>query len=598
MKNIISLFCLLLVTSISIGQNKKTEKADKLYNSYQYVDAIEEYLKLTTDNEVSAYVSVQLADSYYNIYNIEEASKWYKTALEKQPSAETYYKYAQVLKSQGKYKLANEQMDVFAKLMPEDERAKAYLKNPNYIPQLVEKDKLFNVEETTINDDKQSDFGAVLSNDNILYFVSTRKSSKKQDSWTKQSYLDIYKSIRNEDGTLSTPEEVAELNTQYHDGPLTISKDGKTMYFSRDGHSMGTYKKIKNNKVKLAQQGIYKATLIDGKWDNITALPINSNDYTVSHPSLSPNGSTYGNPVNMGENVNTSGKEGFPFIAEDDILYFASSGRQGFGGFDIFKCDLKNDTKAENLGNAINTKSDDFSFSVNAKNKIGYFSSNRSGADNIYLAIPICQFETYVIVKDKVTNTVLKNAEITISDSQNREIATQKSDKNGKTDFNVSCEDSYSISVSKKGYNEIIIPVTPSEGNDVTINVDLEPINEIITEREVKLNNIYFEFNKSNITQQGALELDKLVRIMKDYPDMNILVRSHTDTKGSADYNKKLSERRAKSTVQYLISKGVDKSRLSSEGVGSKEPLVKCTPNCTDSEDAQNRRSEFLIKKN
>jgi len=623
MRNIISLFCLLLITSISLGQNKKTEKADKLYNSYQYVDAIEEYLKLSGDKGISTYISTQLADSYYNIYNIEEAAKWYKTALEKQPSAETYYKYAQVLKSQGKYELANKQMDEFAKLLSDDERAKNYLKNPNYIPQLVEKDKLFNIEETSINDDKQSDFGAVLSNDNILYFVSTRKSSKKQDLWTKQSYLDIYKSIRNEDGTLSTPEEVAELNTMYHDGPLTISKDGKTMYFSRDGHSMGTYKKIKNNKVKLAQQGIYRATLIDGKWDNITALPINSNDYTVSHPSLSPDGKTlyfasnmpggqgdtdiwkisidgsnYGKPVNLGDNVNTSGKEGFPFIAEDNILYFASSGRQGFGGFDIFKCDLKNNTKAENLGNGINTKSDDFSFSVNSLNKIGYFSSNRSGSDNIYLAIPICQFETLITVKDRITNAFVKNAKITILDSQNREIATQKSDKNGKTDFNVSCEDSYSISVSKKGYNDIIIPVEESEGNDVTINVDLEPINEIITEREVKLNNIYFAFNKSNITQQGALELDKLVKIMKDYPEMKILVRSHTDTKGAVDYNKKLSERRAESTVQYLISKGVDKSRLSSEGVGSNEPLVKCTPNCTDSQDAKNRRSEFLIKKN
>ena len=409
----------------------------------------------------------------------------------------------------------------------------------------------------------------------------------------------------------------------YHDGPITISKDGKTMYFSRDGHSMGAYKKIKDNKVKLAQQGIYKATLIDGKWDNITALPINSNDYTVSHPSLSPDGKTlyfasnmpggngdtdiwkisvegnnYGKPENLGSNVNTSGKEGFPFIAEDDILYFASSGRQGFGGFDIFKCDLKNNVEAENLGNAINTKSDDFSFSVNTQNKIGYFSSNRSGVDNIYLAIPICQFETLVTVKDRVTKAIIKNAEITILDNQNGKITTQKSNKNGETNFNVSCDNTYSISVSKKGYDDVIVPVTASEGDDVTINVDLQPINEIITETEVKLNNIYFEFNKSNITQQGALELDKLVKIMKDYPEMNILVRSHTDTKGSSDYNNRLSERRAESTVQYLISKGVDKSRLSSEGVGNNEPLVKCAPNCTEAEDAQNRRSEFLIKKN
>ncbi|WP_452224638.1 OmpA family protein [Lacinutrix chionoecetis] len=624
MKNIISLSCLFLFFNLSFGQNSKTEKADKLFETYQFVDAIEAYQKLVDDRDANAYVYKQLAESYYNVFNIDEAAKWYEKAIKSKQNAETYFRYAQVLKSQGKYEEANRQMDTFSKMMPKDQRAIAHMENPNYVPQLADKSKLFNVENTNINDAKQSDFGAVLSNDNILYFVSTRENSKKEDNWTKQPYLDIYKSIRNTDGTLSEPEEVKELNTVYHDGPLTISADGKIMYFSRDGHSEGAFKKTKNKKVKLAQQGLYKATLNDGKWGNIQALPINSNDYTVSHPSLSSdgktlyfasnmpggigdtdiwkisiNGNNYGKPENLGKNVNTSGKEGFPFIS-DTILYFASSGRPGFGGYDIFKYSITTNEKAENLGNGINTKRDDFSFSVNSAKKIGYFSSNRSGVDNIYMAIPICQFEAVTLVTDANTKANLSNAVVSIYDQENNIITTQKTGRDGKTSFNITCDDSYTINVAKDGYETASFPVENSDGIQITVDAALKPVaevNELITETEVKLQNIYFEFNKSNITQQGALELDKLVRIMKDYPDMEILVRSHTDSKGSAAYNKNLSEKRAKATVQYVISKGIDRNRLSSAGVGSSEPKIDCKSKCTDYEDAQNRRSEFLIVK-
>ncbi|SDR87367.1 OmpA family protein [Winogradskyella sediminis] len=622
MKKIYSLFSLFLLVTLGYGQNKHTEKADKLYQGYQYVDAIDAYLEVVDDNEADAYVYKQLADSYYHLFNIKEASIWYKKALETTQDAETYFRYAQVLKSEGNYDQANAQMDEFAKLAPNDQRAKAHLANPNYIPELADITKTFEVEGVDINDGEHSDFGAVLSNDNILYFVSTRKTSGKEDAWTNQPYLDIYQSTRDENGDLSTPKEVSELNTIYHDGPLTISADGKTMYFSRDGHSDGTFKKLKSKRVKVAQQGIYKATLVDGKWGNIEALPINSIDYTVSHPSISSdgktlyfasnmpnglgdsdiwkisvNGNSYGDPVNLGPKVNTSGKEGFPYISEDNILYFASSGRQGFGGLDIFKYDLKTNETSVNLGNAINTTRDDFAFSVNTTLKIGYFTSNKTGVDQIYQAIPICQFEAIALVKDQIKNTILSGAQVTILDAQLNEIAAQATDTSGKTRFNVNCENSYTINVSMDGYETASFKVAASEGEDVKVHADLKPINEMITETEVKLNNIYFEFNNSNITNQGALELDKLVEIMKDYPEMKIMVRSHTDSKGNADYNLKLSERRAQSTMQYVISKGISKDRLSAKGMGATAPKIDCKSNCTEAEDAQNRRSEFLIVK-
>ncbi|MUU78403.1 OmpA family protein [Winogradskyella endarachnes] len=621
MKKIFSVLSLFLLMSFAFGQHKKIEKADELFNSYQYMDAIEAYLKIIKENQGNSAVYKHLADSYYNVFNVDEASKWYKKTIETKQDGETYYRYAQVLKSQGNYELANRQLDIFAKLMPNDPRAISHLENPNYIPKLADASKAFNVESTTINDAIQSDFGAILSNDNNLYFVSSRTSSIKKDNWTNQPYLDIYKSVRKEDGILSKPQGVSELNTDYHDGPLTISADGKTMYFSRDGHSEGTYKKLKKKRLKIAQQGLYKATLINGKWGNIKALPINSNEYTVTHPSLSKdgktlyfasnmeggvgdtdiwkisiNGETYGKPVNLGPNVNSSGKEGFPFISDDDVLYFSSIGRMGIGGLDIFKFDLNTNEDAQNLGASINTNKDDFAFSINKNFNVGYFTSNRSGVDNIYMAIPICQFKTIAIIKDIASGQIVSDAVVTISDALNNKIATQKSDKKGETVFNVNCND-YTLHIQKSGYQSTTISVETSNGDDVTAIVKLKPINELITETEVKLNNIYFQFNKSNITEQGATELNKLVKIMQDYRDMKILVRSHTDSKGRAEYNLKLSEQRAQATVQYLISKGVSEERLSAKGMGSLEPKIDCKSNCTEEQDAENRRSEFLIVK-
>ena len=621
MKKIYCLLSLFVMTSV-VAQNKQTEKADNLYQTYQYIDAIDAYLELVENGTANAYIYKQLADSYYHVYNMEEAAKWYEKAVQEPQDAETYYQYAQTLKTQGKYNEANKQMDSFAKLKPNDQRAISHLENPNYIPHLADKSKLFDVESTSINDEKQSDFGSFLSNNNILYFVSSRNSNAKEDSWTHQPYLDIYESIRNSDGSLSEPVPVKELNTPYHDGPITLSADGNTIFFARDGHSSGNSKKLKGKKVKIGQQGIFKATKKDGEWVNVQSLPINSNDYSVSHPSLSPDGKTlyftsnmpgglgdtdiwkvtinngsYGKPENLGENVNSPGKEGFPFISDDQILYFASSGKQGFGGFDIFKIDLSKDEKAVNLGKPVNTKSDDFSFSINTNKNVGYFSSNRTGVDNIYMAVPVCNSEILVVSGDINTNNPLANVSVAIMDSQGNKIETKTTTENGLASFNAECNTNYVLQLEKTGYENLKLPVMGSSKKQVTVNALLKPVEEIITETEVKLNAIYFEFDKSNITEQGATELNRLVEILNNHPDMAILVRSHTDTKGNKEYNQKLSERRAQATVQYLVSKGIAKDRLTAEGVGSSEPKIDCGSNCTQEQDSENRRSEFLIIK-
>lgn len=620
MKNYLILLQFLLLINFGFSQNRQTERADKYFETYQYISAIEEYLKLADSKKVDKYICKQLADSYYNVYNTSEAVKWYAKAVEGSQDAELYYRYAQSLKSLGKYQEANKQMDKFSDLKPKDQRAIEHLQNPNYVPSLADKAKLFDVFETKINSKEQSDFGAILSNDNVFYFTSTRNTGNKTDKWVNQPYLDIYFSSFKND-VFTEPQKLNELNTPYHDGPITISSDGKTMFFARDGHSEGVYEKDKKHNIRVGEQGLYKALKVNDKWTDVQALPINNKSYSVSHPSLSKdgktlyfasnmpggfgdtdiwkisiNGNSYGQPENLGAKINTAGKEGFPFITEDDILYFSSSGRQGFGGLDIFKFDFK-DSSIINVGHPVNTEKDDFSFSFNVLNNVGFFSSNRKGVDDIYKVVPVCNAEIIVLVKDKKSGKILTDATVSILDDKLNLISTKQTNSKGEVEYEVNCKTPYVLQSRKQDYEQNSLELNSTiKGNNI-ITLELEPIEVIITETEVILKNIYFEYNKSNITVQGATELDKLVSVMKNNPSMEILVKSHTDSNGSAVYNLNLSNQRAQSTVQYLISKGISKERLSAKGLGFTEPKIDCKDNCNDEQDAQNRRSEFLIVK-
>jgi len=605
-----------LASGFLFAQNKNTEEADELFANYRYVDAIDEYLELVDKGKANTYVYKQLGDSYYKIFNIQEASKWYSKAVQKKQDAETYYNYAQTLKSQGKYEEANKQLDVFAKMEPKDPRAIIHLENPNYIPKLSSDEAKFTVEKLPYSSKEFTDFGPV-SVGSTLYFVSTRNKSNKKDKWSNQPFLDIFKVDQNGN---AEPEPIENLNTNHHDGPVTISKDGNLMVFSKDGHEEGLFKKGKG-RTKIAQQGLYLAKKVNGEWKYIKPLSINSSEYSVTHPALSDDGKTLyfasdmpgglgdtdlwkvsfsenslGKPVNLGDKINTPAKEGFPSVREN-VLYFSTNGKQGLGGFDVFSFDLENGEKAENMGTPINTEKDDFSFSMDLDNKNGYFASNRDGIDQLYIAEGICKAELLNLIKDEETQAIIADAEVAILDEQGNKIISTLTNEKGEVSFEVSCEQSYQLEISNPGYETKMVTIAQPVDGVNKKEILLTPEEVEITETEVKLDNIYFEFDKSFITQQGAKELDKLVRVMQKYPEMNIMVKSHTDSKGSASYNKKLSNERAQSTVQYLISKGISKDRLSGQGMGSTEPKIDCGANCTEDEDAQNRRSEFIIVK-
>ena len=622
MKNLYITLSFVIASSTLSAQNKDTKNADRLFNRFEYVDAASEYLKLVDKGKADGYVYKQLADSYYNVFNAAEASKWYTKALTEKQDAETYYRYAQMLKADGKYEEANKQLQKFANMAPNDQRAVAFKQNPNYLPKLNEKAKSFDIKSLDINSDK-SDFGAMLSNDNTLYFASARNTSRKTYGWNEQPYLDLYSAVYNTDGTFSQPTAVEGVNTKFHDGPASISADGNTMYLASESFNEGLFEKDKAQKLKFGQVALFKSVKADGKWSKPTPLPFNSKDYSTSNPSLSKDGKTlyfssnmpgsvggvdiwkvsvnadgsFGTPENLGKKINTEGNESFPFITDENKLYFSSDARQGFGGMDVYVIDLNKGTEATNVGKPVNSEKDDFAFSFNTAKNIGFVSSNRGGVDNIYSATPVCGVEVVSLVRDAKTGSKLSGARVAILDGKNNIIATKTTAADGTVSYDVECDKAYTLQVAKDGYESNNFPVSKTRGGIVNINADLQPIDVIVTETEIILNDIYFEYDKSNITQQGAFELDKLVQVMKNNPAMVIMVKSHTDSRGSDQYNMNLSDRRAKSTVQYIISKGIAKDKISGKGYGESEPKVNCGENCTEEEYAKNRRSEFLIVK-
>lgn len=620
MKNLYIALSFVAISSSIFAQNKDTKAADKLFSRYEYVSAAKEYQKLVDNGKGDGYVYKQLADTYYNMFNTAEAATWYAKATETAQDAETYFRYAQMLKANGKYEEANKQMNKFAAMVPNDLRAKSYKENPNYVPKILGKGVSYTVNSLAVSSDK-SDFAPVLY-DNTLYFTSARNGARKNYGWNDEPFLDVYTATMGDSGTFSEATTLSSVNSKFHDGPVTISADGNTMYFSSDSFREGLFEKDKVNKLKLGKNNLYVATKSGDVWGNIKPLPFNSKDYSLSNPSLSRdgktlyfssnmpgslggvdiwkvtvNGDSFGTPENLGNKVNTEGNESFPFIADDNAtLYFASSGKQGLGGYDVYQIDLAKGSDAVNMGKPINTEKDDFGFTFNKAKNLGFLSSNRNGNDDIFSATPICSVDLLTVVTNAKTGEILANAKVAILDDKKNVIATETSNDKGEVNFKIECDKPYSIQASKDGFEGNVFAVAKSKGPTAKVDAALQPIDVIVTPTEIILKPIYFEFDKSNITQEGAFELDKLIQVMKNNDKLVIYAKSHTDRRGSDDYNLTLSERRAQATVQYVISKGIPAERISGKGFGETEPKVACDK-CTEEEHSQNRRSEFLIVK-
>ena len=635
MKNIFTFIALTFLSITTIdAQDKSSKKADKQFSKLEFVKAAESYKKLINNGKSSDYVVAQLAECYYNIFNTVEAEKWYATLAEESSNADIIFKYSQMLKANGKYKLSNKWMNKFVELRPADNRATSFLKNPNYLPKIISKGKRFNVQNLDINSE-YSDFGGSL-NDNKLYITSSRNTVGLFDfgrwitqrinyGWNNEPYLDIYSFDVTESGSYLNEDNLgSNVNTKYHEGLASFDSEGN-MYISRESFYENEYVKDPESNNITSLIGIYK---ISKGEKNVVALNINSVEYSVKNPSVSSDGKTIyfssdmpggfgnfdiykgnideegniNNVENLGQKVNTEGQEMFPFIGDKNNLYFSSDSQLGLGGLDVFftkEVDGKW-ASVRNVGIPVNSNADDFAFNMNEATGEGFVSSNRSGGkggDDIYSIkrlIPICDVLLTANVMDAKTKLGIDSATTSVSDKEGNIASTKTSSTEGVTEFMLVCDEAGKLIVSKEGYNSKIVDLKMSNEEFTSIDVMLDPIEKIIVAEKIELNAIYFDFDKSNIKAEAAFELDKLVQIMNKYPEMTVSIESHTDSKGPSPYNQRLSERRAKTTSQYVISKGIDSSRLSSSGKGESNPVVDCT-NCSKEEDKLNRRSEFVI---
>ncbi|MDA9307826.1 OmpA family protein [Flavobacteriaceae bacterium] len=628
MKKIYTILLLIAVsTTIVSAQNSKTKKADNLYDRLAYTDAAQAYQKVLKRGTTDVYVFERLANCYYFINDTKKAEMYYKrVAKSKDANPEAIYNYAQTLKANGKFSDYNTWMKNFAKLSPNDTRVKEFMKNPNYIPKIM--DDMARYTATNMEDinSEYADFGGIVYGKDF-YFASGRNTSRKTYQWNEEPYLEIYKAT-NVGGTMKNAELLnGDVNTKYHESNAVISADGKRMYFDRNDYFEGDYDKSASG---INQINLYYAENIDGKgWSGVVSAPFNNNEYSTGHPALSQDGNTLyfvsdmpggkggsdiymaainsdgslGTPERLGDNINTEGKELFPYIDSNGTLYFSSNGHMGIGGLDVFYAEAQGDGfgVVNNLGKGVNSSADDFAYKYDPTSQSGYVSSNREGgmgSDDIYMveAVEIpCEVTIAVLVINENTNAAVAGARVDLYDTMGNRLSTKTSNVDGMVSFKAACDQAHEVQGVLADFESNASKVAPANDQKVSATIALKPIEEIIVEDQIVLNPILFDLDKSNIKAQAAFELDKVVSVMNKYPEMVIAVGSHTDSRATDAYNLRLSEARAQSTVQYIISKGISGKRISGKGYGESQPKVSCGDNCSEAEHQLNRRSEFTI---
>lgn len=644
MKNftLLFLFILSVSTQKNYAQQTKVNSGDKKYDNYAYVNAIKTYEKVANKGYKSEDMFKKLGNSYYFNSDFNGAAKWYGElfAMNSTVEAEYYYRYAQSLKSIGQTAKANTLLDEFYSKSKNDTRAKLYKEDVNYLDEIKANSGRYKIEDAGINS-KYSDYGSFITN-NKIYFASARDTgnfSQRKHTWTGEYFTNIYNAdLDPETGSaLKVQKFKSAINTKFHEASPVFTQDGKTVYFTRNNFVNG--KKGKNdNKVTLIK--IYKATLgIDNKWGNIMELPFNNDNYSTAHPALSPDEKTlyftsdmpgtigqsdlykvsinsnggYGTPENLGNTINTEGKETFPFVTNENEIYFSSDGHPGLGGLDVFVANIDNEGKVSNIQNVgadVNSPKDDFAYSIDPVSRRGFFSSNKDGgqgSDDIYKFEETrklkCVQELEGIITDLETGIILPGTKVTLYDNQMTVKNSTVSDESGKYSFAVECGKTYFVRAEKPEYQTKEVSITIAKASGKTnLPIALEKENCKVTIGDdlgvcfgIKM--IYFDLDKSNIRTEAALDLEKILVVLNENPTMKLDIRSHTDSRATKKYNKALSDRRAKSTIQWLIKNGVAPNRLTGKGYGETQLVNKCSDGvpCSEAQHQENRRSEFII---
>lgn len=467
-----------------------------------------------------------------------------------------------------------------------------------------------------------------------LIFSSDRDTgnlARYRHSYNSRDFMDLYK-VSNDKSEGKVVKKLKGVNSRWHESTSALTLDGKTLYFTRNNH--------RKNKIVTDEEGfvrlkIFRAFFKDSTWTDVEELSFNSNSYSIAHPALSPDGKTlyfasdmpgsmgksdifkvairedgsFGTPENLGPTVNTEGRETFPFVSSDGILYFSSDGQPGLGGLDVFAVELEKlptEGKVLNVGTPVNSPDDDITYIIDGNTRKGYFASNREGGlggDDIYGFTELqplvfeCLEEVSGTVRDKDTNAVLAGASLRVLDENNQEVSYVVTDTEGKYHMTLNCDKVNFLAASREGYVPSEASQVDSDAQTTTVDFYLSPevVVPVVTEsvRKALLDyakTILFDTGKSTIKPQSEPVLNNIADILDDYPNVAFRIEGHTDSVGSESFNKKLSQDRAQSVMNYLIDKGIPSERMTAVGYGEERPLA---DNSTSEGRRSNRRVEI-----
>lgn len=646
----ILLLLVLLFSSISNAQEDKLKEADKMFEGYAFIDAQKIYLEVAESGYKSENLFKKLGDSYYFNNDQEKALKWYKKLYElnSDQSKEYLFRYAQALKSAKAYAESDKIMLEFDALNESDSRVSKLKKERNYLELIDMQSGRFEINSLSINSE-YSEFSPSFYKKKLV-FASNRpvsSSVKRVHEWNNQPYLNLYSVDLSDSLNIeSEPSNFSEdLNSKFHESSAVFTKDGNTVYFTRNNFSGS---KLNRGEDGVSYLKLFKSTKTqEGTWTKPEELPFNSDNYSVAHPALSSDDTSlyfssdmpgtlgmsdifrveikgensYGEPENLGDLINTEGRESFPFISKDDLLYFSSDGHLGLGGLDVFVAVIKDNGELGevfNLGRPINGNKDDFSFIINSDLKKGFFSSNRGEGDSNDDLYEVTQLEKLMTACSQVLNgkifttsgeEALSDAKVELFDEDLNLLQSTQTNAEGFYQFEVDCDTRYVVRVSKEGFATIeeLVKTNSDFGTENALDFNAEAGDELgVTKADrgddlsqlLQLDPIYFDIDKFQIRPDAEVELQKIIAVMKSYPEMKIDVRSHTDSRAGDAYNKILSDKRATATKDYIVDKAeINSSRISGRGYGETQLVNDCANgvDCSEEEHALNRRSEFII---
>jgi len=625
--------CLLLVSGLIYSQQDREATANSKYNSMSYTEAIALYKGLVADGYGSPELFENLGNSYYLQSNYALARASYDSLFKRtrDVSKSTYYRYINVLRSEKEDKKADKLYATLLKKYPK-EKIEDKLKNRIFLSPEVLVVSSVTLKNSKINSPYSDYKVSYLGEDKIVYSSSkeTKSFLSTKSIWNNEAYTNLYESRFDGDSLIGEVSKLkGRINRFYNESSAVFTKDGKTMYFTRNNHLAN---QVKTDSLENVLLKIYKAKYNGKRWVDIEELPFNSNQYNCAHPALSPDedylyfssdmpgtkgesdlyrvsiiDNTYGTPENLGAQINTLGRDTFPFITSDNVLIFSSDYRKGQGGLDLYYTDLKSTNKRVYTFSApINSTSDDFGLVYKVSEGTGFMSSNRKednvGSDDIYelsgLSIPKLEDLT-VMIKSKKGNDVIGNTSVSLSNENKSVLGTITAINNQVSLLDVDPSKEYNLQVNNENYQPYASSLKFKGTNTTTIYLTEKapPPAPVDLQELLKLENIYFDFDKHVIRSDAAIELAKIVEILNRYPVINLEIIGHTDSFGPAAYNERLSARRAASTKQWLVDRGISADRITTFGYGEKQPVNDCERNkCTKEQHNQNRRTEFLIK--